>query len=178
VRRVCVRRGPGCSDNGYAVPGRSRCRAHGGGAWARQPPSRQLAYASPLYVRNRRLAIEREPECHWRLPGCTGKSTTADHLRSVAQGGDHSLANLVGSCRPCNQRRGAAEGRAGRRPGSGADDRPPPVCWHGSAEPAQVRVETHSPEGPQYATRSILWRSGTLANQSTGREGEILISVL
>jgi hypothetical protein len=45
----------------YAVPGRSRCKAHGGKAWARQPKARQAAYADPTYLRNRRLTIAREP---------------------------------------------------------------------------------------------------------------------
>jgi 5-methylcytosine-specific restriction endonuclease McrA len=112
VRRACIRHGPDCSDDGIAVPDRSRCRAHGGGAWARRPPTRQAEYGSPEYQRNRRLAIEREPLCHWRLPGCTTGSTTADHVVSLSKGGDHTLSNLVGSCRSCNEKRGAAEGRA------------------------------------------------------------------
>jgi 5-methylcytosine-specific restriction endonuclease McrA len=29
--RACLFRGPDCSDGGHAVPGGSRCRAHGGG---------------------------------------------------------------------------------------------------------------------------------------------------
>jgi 5-methylcytosine-specific restriction endonuclease McrA len=117
MRRRCITPGGGrtCSDNGYAVPGRSRCRAHGGGAWGRQPPGRQAAYSSSTYRRNRELAIEREPTCHWRFPGCTGKSTTADHLVPVAEGGGHELENLVGSCSKCNEKRGAALGRATQR---------------------------------------------------------------
>ena len=112
MKRACIRFGPGCSDGGVAVAGCSRCRAHGGGAWARQPPARQAEYRSGEYQRNRRLVIAREPTCHWRLPGCTQISTTADHLKAVAEGGGHELENLVGSCRPCNEKRGAAEGRA------------------------------------------------------------------
>jgi 5-methylcytosine-specific restriction endonuclease McrA len=108
-RRTCIRSGPGCSDNGVAVPGRSRCRAHGGGAWARRNPEREAEYASPEYRRNRPIAIRREPVCHW----CREQpSTTADHVISLAKGGSHSLENLVGSCADCNMKRGAAEGRA------------------------------------------------------------------
>jgi 5-methylcytosine-specific restriction endonuclease McrA len=97
------------------VPGRSRCRAHGGGAWARQPPARQVEYSSGEYQQNRRLVIAREPTCHWRLPGCTQISTTADHVLGLSKGGDHALPNLVGSCRSCNEKRGGAEGRARRK---------------------------------------------------------------
>lgn len=96
----------------YAVPGRSRCKEHGGGAWARVPKTRLGQYRSADYQRNRALALKREPTCHWGLPGCTGKSATADHLIPVARGGDNSLENLVGSCASCNMRRGGAEGRA------------------------------------------------------------------
>jgi 5-methylcytosine-specific restriction endonuclease McrA len=123
LRRVCIRYGPDCSDGGYAVPGRSRCRVHGGKAWARQPASRQAAYSDPVYLKNRRLAIAREAECHWRLPGCTRRSTTADHLVSVARGGTHDLDNLVGSCRSCNEKRGGAKGRR-TIAGSGGRRRP------------------------------------------------------
>ena len=76
------------------------------------PAWRTRSYGDPVYKRNRLLAIKREPTCHWRLPGCTGKSTTADHLIPVARGGGHELENLVGACAKCNQRRGGAEGRA------------------------------------------------------------------
>jgi 5-methylcytosine-specific restriction endonuclease McrA len=108
TRRTCIT-GYGCSDGGLAVPGRSRCRKHGGSAWARQPAARLAAYRDPVYLRNRKITLEREPICHWcRLR----PSTTADHLRSVAKGGGHELENLVGSCSKCNERRGGAEGRA------------------------------------------------------------------
>lgn len=115
VKRRCIGGAGPCSDGGYAVRGKSRCRNHGGGAWARQPAQRQAEYSSPEYKTNRLRAIEREPTCHWKLPGCTLKSTTADHLLSVARGGGSELANLVGSCDSCNKARGAAEGRATRK---------------------------------------------------------------
>ena len=92
-----------------AVRGRSRCKDHGGKAWARQPASRRTQYNDLEYQRNRKIVLEQEPICHWcRLR----PSTTADHVRSVAKGGGHELENLVGACARCNERRGAAEGRA------------------------------------------------------------------
>jgi 5-methylcytosine-specific restriction enzyme A len=78
--------------------------------WGSKPAWRQALYTSPRYKTNRAIAIKREPFCHWRLPGCTGRSTQADHLRPVSQGGDNSLANLVGSCQHCNEARGRATG--------------------------------------------------------------------
>ena len=108
--RACIGGSGPCADGGIAVPGRSRCRNHGGKAWAGQPASRQLSYRSPEYRRNRKLVLEREPVCHWRLKGCTRKSTQADHVVPVAQGGDDSLENLVGACGRCNAFRGASLG--------------------------------------------------------------------
>lgn len=110
MKRVCRLYGPGCSDGGVAVPGKSRCRRHGGGAWAHRPAG--SSYSDSLYRQNRLKAIRREPACHWRLPGCTGRSTTGDHVIPLSRGGTHELQNLVGACRSCNEKRGGAEGRA------------------------------------------------------------------
>jgi 5-methylcytosine-specific restriction enzyme A len=72
-------------------------------------------YTGAGYRRNRAIVIQREPTCHWRLPGCTGRSTQADHLRPVSQGGSNNLDNLVGSCRSCNEARGRAVGNELKR---------------------------------------------------------------
>lgn len=110
-RRCLGGSGP-CADGGLAVPGRSRCRNHGGKAWARQPPERLAHYRDPLYLRNRPIVLARDPLCRLGLPGCTGRSTTVDHVISIARGGSNDLDNLVGACAHCNQLRGGAEGRA------------------------------------------------------------------
>jgi 5-methylcytosine-specific restriction endonuclease McrA len=109
MNRPCLVGGPGCSDNGLAVPGSSRCRAHGGRVWQVRDRSRQAAYGGD-WERLRKIVLEREPFCRWRLPGCTVTSTEADHLVGVARGGTNALENLVGSCRNCNLKRGASEG--------------------------------------------------------------------
>lgn len=105
-RRICI----ACGD--FAVPGRSRCKIHGGAAWARQPAARQAAYTSAEYKRNREIVLKRDRWCRLRLPGCTVKSTTVDHVISVAKGGGNGLDNLIGACEHCNRMRGGAEGRA------------------------------------------------------------------
>ncbi len=57
----------------------------------------------PTYKRNRAAILKAQPLCHW----ChTRPATEADHLIEVDRGGDHSLDNLVPSCKPCNRRRG------------------------------------------------------------------------
>jgi 5-methylcytosine-specific restriction endonuclease McrA len=108
--RICIG-GPGpCADGGRAVPGRSRCRNHGGKAWARQPASRRDHYSDPEYVRNRRIVLADSPTCAY--PGCYAPATTADHIRPVSQGGDNSIENLRPMCRRHNEQLGGALGRA------------------------------------------------------------------
>jgi len=104
--------GPCSNPERLAEPGRSRCRNHGGKAWGRVPPARLAAYRDPVYLRNRPIVLARDPMCRLRLAGCTGKSTTVDHVICVARGGSNDLDNLVGACARCNQLRGGAEGRA------------------------------------------------------------------
>ena len=95
-----------------------RCQRHKpswGWSSKRDKATRDAHYVSASYRRNRAIAIQREPRCHWGYVGCTGKSTQADHLVPVSQGGDNSLANLVASCRHCNEARGRATGNAAKR---------------------------------------------------------------
>lgn len=49
-----------------------------------------------------------EPHCWLRLEGCTGASTTGDHIIPVTDRPDLALArsNVHGACRPCNDKRG------------------------------------------------------------------------
>jgi 5-methylcytosine-specific restriction endonuclease McrA len=93
-----------------AVPGRSRCADHGGKPWSGKVRDRQYNYNSGEYKRNREIVLRQEPSCHWGFPGCRGRSTTADHLVSLAEGGSNNLENLVGSCWPCNITHGAQLG--------------------------------------------------------------------
>jgi 5-methylcytosine-specific restriction endonuclease McrA len=117
TRRLCVCYSRNCSDHGIAVPGTSRCRNHTTSGWGfkKNKAARDANYVNPAYRRNRAIALEREPECHWRLPGCTLKSTQADHVLPVSRGGSNSLDNLVGSCQHCNEARGRAAGNAAKR---------------------------------------------------------------
>jgi 5-methylcytosine-specific restriction endonuclease McrA len=61
-------------------------------------------------TRGRRLnarVVREEPDCRLRLPGCTGLSTTADHIVPVSLGGErYDRANLRGACAHCNYSRG------------------------------------------------------------------------
>jgi 5-methylcytosine-specific restriction endonuclease McrA len=98
--------------------GRAGCQRHlpsWGWSSKKDKAVRDAMYTGASYRRNRLIAIQREPLCHWRLPGCTGKSTQADHLRPVSRGGTNDLSNLVGSCRHCNEARGRDLGNRMKR---------------------------------------------------------------
>lgn len=44
--------------------------------------------------------------CHLKLPGCSTRATTKDHIIPYSLGGDDSLENFRPACRPCNSKRG------------------------------------------------------------------------
>ena len=68
--------------------------------------------------RIRDQVLERDGHvCQLRYPGiCLGVATTADHIRTVHNGGDNHPANLRASCQPCNL---ARENRRRARPHPG-----------------------------------------------------------
>ena len=77
-----------------------------------KPTARREAPTRALYRRNawKTLALQvvrEEPICWLRLPGCTIRSTTADHIIPVSRRPDLLLvrANCRGACRSCNTRR-------------------------------------------------------------------------
>lgn len=82
-----------------------RGRAH------RSPTTRAQRDGTGDYDRNRALVLAGNPLCHW---GCGRPATTADHLKPVARGGTHDLANLVPACGRCNYSRGARARPKGR----------------------------------------------------------------
>lgn len=52
--------------------------------------------------------VAEEPHCWLQLEGCTGVSTTGDHVIPVVDRPDLALdrTNIRGACRPCNDKRG------------------------------------------------------------------------
>jgi 5-methylcytosine-specific restriction protein A len=62
------------------------------------------------WKRTRARIIDRDQGvCQLKLPGCTGKATSVDHVQPVSKGGTDDDANLVACCWPCNKRKGARE---------------------------------------------------------------------
>jgi 5-methylcytosine-specific restriction protein A len=98
----------------YAQKTPSRCPEHRSG-WDAKPKERDLAYAHPLYKRNRALLLKDHPRCSLRFPGCTGGADTIDHIVSVARGGTNDLSNLRPACLHCNMARGRAAGNETKR---------------------------------------------------------------
>lgn len=47
--------------------------------------------------------IREEPNCQLKLPGCTGKSQTANHKIPRSKGGPDTRANTEGACHHCNR---------------------------------------------------------------------------
>lgn len=68
-------------------------------------PRDTWAWRKPGGLRD--TVVREEPRCWLQLPGCTGRSQTADHLITVKQRPDLGLirANLRGACHSCNHRR-------------------------------------------------------------------------
>jgi 5-methylcytosine-specific restriction endonuclease McrA len=64
-------------------------------------------YRSNAWKTLARQVVREEPICWLRLPGCTIRSTTADHIIPVSQQPDLLLvrANVRGACRRCNTAR-------------------------------------------------------------------------
>jgi 5-methylcytosine-specific restriction endonuclease McrA len=50
--------------------------------------------------------------CQLQLPGCLGRATEADHIVSVADGGEHTLENARAVCKKCHRTRTAQHGGA------------------------------------------------------------------
>lgn len=52
----------------------------------------------------RDLVVAEEPRCQLALPGCTGTSVTADHIKPYASHPELGMerSNLRGACQPCN----------------------------------------------------------------------------
>jgi 5-methylcytosine-specific restriction endonuclease McrA len=109
MARACILYGPKCSDGGRAVPGKSRCRFHGGGAWARVNPAAKGRYGAHWREIRARVLTE-EPTC--RL--CGAPATDVDHIKAAEDGGTEARENLRALCHPCHKRHTAEQNRARR----------------------------------------------------------------
>jgi 5-methylcytosine-specific restriction endonuclease McrA len=112
--RLCIVEGPDCSDGGNAVPGTSRCRAHTNSNWGRYKPKHADVYKTGIWQRLRARVLREEPVC--AEEGCQERSTSVDHVVSLADGGaPYDRANLRGMCYPHHKRRSSKQGAEARR---------------------------------------------------------------
>ena len=104
-------------------------------------------YSTKKWKELRKRVLAEEPTCHW----CHARpSTQADHVIEIDRAPDlaYDRDNLVGSCRPCNSKRGStyqAKKQAQRKQhvfGSPAGPTPPPLS-------------SISPQGAQHVDRSV-----------------------
>lgn len=70
-------------------------------------------YNDPEYLRNRSFVLARDLWCEGYPVGIHGntrvRTTTADHIKPLSQGGTHALDNLEAMCASCNSSKGAEE---------------------------------------------------------------------
>jgi 5-methylcytosine-specific restriction protein A len=82
-----------------SVAGRSRCKAHGGGAWARTSAASKSRYGAHWREIRARVLAE-EPRC--RL--CGAASADVDHIKAAEDGGTEARENLRALCNPCHRK--------------------------------------------------------------------------
>lgn len=87
IKTPCL--GCGRLTNGTRCP---RCKAK----------RRKATYDHPQY---RALGRPSGP-CQLRLPGCTGRAESWDHIIPVSKGGGHERSNVRPSCIHCNSTKG------------------------------------------------------------------------
>jgi 5-methylcytosine-specific restriction endonuclease McrA len=99
MARACILYGPKCSDGGRAVPGTSRCKAHTNSNWGRSKHPYSSVYKDQRWTDLRKRVLREEPTC--AVEGCHERSTSVDHIVSLANGGDpFDRSNLRGMCYP------------------------------------------------------------------------------
>jgi HNH endonuclease len=70
---------------------------------------RQDAYGRRWAQIAKRVLARDLHRCRWRLKGCTGKATLADHVVPAHRGGPSTAENAVGSCQSCNVKKGRTQ---------------------------------------------------------------------
>jgi 5-methylcytosine-specific restriction protein A len=81
-------------------------------AWS--DTARKLKLPRDWPSRRRAVLARDASRCQLRLPGCTVNATEVDHLRCIAEGGDHQPANLIAVCRACHLIKTKEESARGR----------------------------------------------------------------
>ena len=109
--RLCLYYGRRCSDEGRCPPGKSRCKAHGGGSWQRVNPDAK-ARSGAAWQQIRRRVLQQSPMCE---KGCGRRARDVDHIIAAADGGSDARSNLRALCNPCHKEHTAEQNRARRK---------------------------------------------------------------
>jgi 5-methylcytosine-specific restriction protein A len=110
MARLCLYYGSNCSDEGRCPPGKSRCKAHGGGSWARVSAISKGRYGAS-WQQLRARVLRESPNCE----ECGQPATDVDHIVAIADGGTDARSNLRALCNTCHKRYTAAQNRARRK---------------------------------------------------------------
>lgn len=136
-----------CAEHGcpkIADGNGGRCKKHERPAWYESGRPRRKDLPKD-WGRIKRYIIRRDGElCQLRLEGCTGVATTADH---VGDRRDHSFANLVASCRKCNERRASKQGNDVRNKRAAAVDSSEPEPVKKRRRVVSAPIETDGIDG-------------------------------
>jgi len=80
--------------------------------WERRPPP-DARYHTTAWQHLRKRVLAEEPWCTLRLPGCTGRSTQADHIVSANTAPElfFERRNVRGTCAKCHMKRSRQQQR-------------------------------------------------------------------
>jgi 5-methylcytosine-specific restriction endonuclease McrA len=111
MARACILYGPRCSNGGRAVPGTSRCTAHGGGHKDKRPGE----YGAEHQRLSKVVIKQAQGKC--ANPDCTqvvgpANPLQGDHIIPITEGGQTVESNYQALCRICN----ISKGGSNRRP--------------------------------------------------------------
>jgi len=103
LRRVCIL----CPRD--ALPGGSRCSQHERSNWNRYKPAHAPVYRTRQWTDLRKRVLREEPIC--AAEGCQERSTSVDHVVSLADGGEpYARSNVRGMCRHHHRKRSSQQG--------------------------------------------------------------------
>ena len=105
--KACILSNKDCS--GHAVPGTSRCEAHTRSNWGKYKPAHAEVYRTRIWRDLRTRVFREEPIC--AEEGCESRSTSLDHIVSLADGGDpYARSNVRGMCAHHHRKRSSRQG--------------------------------------------------------------------
>ena len=108
LRRCCII----CPED--ALPGTSRCQKHTRSNWGTFNPEHAAVYKSQPWKDVRARVLREEPVC--AEEGCQERSTSVDHVVSLADGGEpYARSNLRGMCFAHHKRRSSQQGAEARK---------------------------------------------------------------